>query len=136
MIRSMTGFGRGRYTDDVKTITVEIKAVNHRYCDIYVKMPRRFTFAEEAIKAEVKKQLSRGKIEISVSVDNFGSTDEDVRLDKALAQKYYEALTELEKSYEFSQGTGGISLALLAKMPDVIRNAPAEADEEEMLRCL
>lgn len=136
MIKSMTGFGRGQYTDGQKTITVEIRAVNHRYCDIYVKMPRRYSFAEEKIKAEVKKRLSRGKIEIGVTIDAFGTTDTDIRLDKALAAKYYDALSDLNDSFDFAMMSGGLSLSLLAKMPDVIKSVPAEEDEEEMLRCL
>ncbi len=135
MIKSMTGFGRGQYSDEVKTVTVEIKAVNHRYCDIYVKMPRRYAFAEEQIKAEIKKKISRGKIEVGVTVDAFGTSDTDVRLDKALAAKYYKALQELDDSFDFSIG-GGITMSLLAKMPDVIKNAPAEENEEEMLKAL
>lgn len=135
MIRSMTGFGRGEYVDDVRKVTVEIRAVNHRYCDIYVKMPRKYSFAEEKIKSEIKNRLSRGKIEVSVSVDNFGVSDADVRLDKDLAAKYYSALTELAETFETGD-LAGPSLSLLAKMPDVIRTAPAEEDEEEMLRCL
>ena len=135
MIRSMTGFGRGEYSDEVRKVTVEIRAVNHRYCDIYVKMPRKYSFAEDKIKAAVKDRLQRGKIEVSVAVDNFGESDADVRLDKALAAKYYKALLELSETFEIGELTGP-SLSLLAKMPDVIRTAPAEEDEEEMLRCL
>ncbi|MBQ3292221.1 MAG: YicC family protein [Mogibacterium sp.] len=135
MIKSMTGFGRGEYVDDVRKVTVEIRAVNHRYCDIFVKMPRKYSFAEEKIKAAIKNKLSRGKIEVSVSVDNFGVSDADVRLDKDLAGKYYRALSELSETFEIGELTG-ISLSLLAKMPDVIRTAPAEEDEEEMMRCL
>ena len=135
MIRSMTGFGRGEYIDDVRKITVEIRTVNHRYLDIYVKMPRKYSFAEEKIKAMIKEGLSRGKAEVSVSVDNFGVSDADVRLDKDLAGKYFKALTELSETFEVGDLTGP-SLSLLARMPDVIRTAPAEEDEEEMLRCL
>ena len=135
MIKSMTGFGRGEYVDDVRKVTVEIRAVNHRYCDIFVKMPRKYSFAEEKIKAAIKNKLSRGKIEVSVSVDNFGVSDADVRLDKDLEGKYYRALSELSETFEIGELTG-ISLSLLAKMPDVIRTAPAEEDEEEMMRCL
>ena len=131
----MTGFGRGEYVDDVRKITVEIRAVNHRYCDIYIKMPRKYSFAEEKIKSAVKNGLSRGKIEVSVSVDNFGVSDADVRLDKDLASKYYAALTDLSETFEVGELTG-VSLSLLAKMPDVIRTAPAEEDEDEMLKCL
>ena len=135
MIKSMTGFGRGQYTDEVKTITVEIKAVNHRYCDIFVKMPRRFSFAEEKIKAAIKNRLSRGKIEVSLTIDNFGKSDSDIRLDKDLAGKYYQALKELEDSFDFGQESQ-LSLSLLAKMPDVIKNVPAEEDEEELLKAI
>lgn len=134
MIRSMTGFGRGEYQDEVKTITVEIRAVNHRYCDIYVKMPRRYSFAEEKIKALIKSKLLRGKIEVSVSVDNYGTSDADIRLDKDLASKYYEALTELGNTCDIQDKE--ITLGLLAKMPDVIKGVAAEDDEEAMLKCL
>ena len=136
MIRSMTGFGRGQYQDAVRTITVEIRAVNHRYCDIYVKMPRKYSFAEEALKAEVKKVLSRGKIEIGVSVDNFGASENDVRLDKDLAHKYFDALSELSDELDFDDSMGGIGLSLVARMPDVIKNAPAEENEEEILNAI
>ncbi len=135
MIKSMTGFGRGEYVDDVRKITVEIRTVNHRYLDIYVKMPRKYSFAEEKIKARIKEGLARGKAEVSVIVDNFGISDADVRLDRDLAGKYVNVLNEL--SSEFCSDTSAeISLGLLAKMPDVIRTAPAEEDEDEMLRCL
>ncbi len=135
MIKSMTGFGRGEYVDDVRKVTVEIRAVNHRYCDIYIKMPRKYSFAEEKIKSVIKNRMSRGKIEVSVSVDNFGVSDADVRLDKDLAGKYMKALNELSETFEIGELTGP-SLSLLAKMPDVIRTAPAEEDEEVMLACL
>ena len=135
MIRSMTGFGRGEYVDDARKITVEIRAVNHRYCDIFVKMPRKYSFAEDKIKSVVKEKLYRGKIEVSVLIDNIGVSDEDVRLDKDLAAKYYRALTDLSETFEMGEQAGP-SLSLLAKMPDVIRTAPAEEDEEEILRCM
>ena len=135
MIRSMTGFGRGEYIDEVRKVTVEIRAVNHRYLDVYIKMPRKYSFAEEKIKALIKEKLSRGKVEVSVMVDNFGVSDADVRLDRDLAGKYYKALQELGRDFELGENAGP-SLSLLARMPDVIRTAPAEEDEEEMLRCL
>ncbi len=135
MIKSMTGFGRGEYLDDVRKITIEIRAVNHRYCDITVKMPRKYAFAEEKIKSVIKSRLSRGKIEVSVMVDNFGISDADVRLDKDLATKYYNALTELSGAFDGAD-LGNPSLSLIAKMPDVISTSPAEEDEETMLKCL
>ena len=95
MIRSMTGFGRGEYVDDISKVTVEVKSVNHRYLDIFVKMPRRYSFAEESIKTAIKERVYRGKTEVCVSIDNIGKSDTDIMLDKDLATKYYNALSEL-----------------------------------------
>ena len=135
MIRSMTGFGRGEYSDEISKVTVEIRSVNHRYLDIYVKMPRRYSFAEETIKSAIKERLHRGKVEVSVSVDNVGKSDSDVRLDKELAARYYNVLSELRDSFDFGEESR-VSLSLLSKMPDVIVTTPAAEDEEAMARRL
>ena len=135
MIRSMTGFGRGEYSDEISKVTVEIRSVNHRYLDIYVKMPRRYSFAEETIKSAIKERLHRGKVEVSVSVDNIGKSDSDVRLDKELAARYYSVLSELKDSFDFGEDSR-VSLSLLSKMPDVIVTTPAAEDEEAMVKRL
>ena len=135
MIRSMTGFGRGEYSDEISKVTVEIKSVNHRYLDIYVKMPRRYSFAEETIKSAIKERLHRGKVEVSVSVDNISRSDSDVRLDKELAARYYSVLSELKDSFDFGEDSR-VSLSLLSKMPDVIVTTPAAEDEEAMIKRL
>jgi len=135
MIRSMTGFGRGEYSDEISKVTVEIRSVNHRYLDIYVKMPRRYSFAEETIKSAIKERLHRGKVEVSVNVDNIGKSDSDVRLDKELAARYYNVLSELRDSFDFGEESR-VSLSLLSKMPDVIVTTPAAEDEEAMAKRL
>lgn len=135
MIRSMTGFGRGEYSDEISKVTVEIRSVNHRYLDIYVKMPRRYSFAEETIKSAIKERVHRGKVEVSVSVDNVGSSDSDVRLDKELAARYYSVLSELRDNFDFGEESR-VSLSLLSKMPDVIVTTPAAEDEEAMSKRL
>ena len=135
MVKSMTGYGRGEYIDEKKSITVEIKAVNHRYCDVYVKMPRRYSFAEERIKSDVRDALKRGKIEVLVTVDSFGESENDIRLNEDVARKYYRALKALEETFELDQ-RGGVTLSMLAGMPDVIKAVPAEEDEEAMLHSL
>ena len=131
MIKSMTGFGRGEYSDEISKVTVEIRSVNHRYLDIYVKMPRRYSFAEDTIKSAIKERVHRGKVEVSVSVDNIGKSDSDVRLDKDLAARYYNVLSELKDSFDFGE-EARVSLSLLSKMPDVIVTTPAAEDEEAM----
>ena len=133
MVRSMTGYGRGIYSDNQRSITVEVKAVNHRYCDITVKMPRKYSFAEEKIKAAANEVMRRGKIEIGVSIDNFGKSETDVNLNLEVAKRYYDALTRLGQSFELS-GDGQVPLSLLAGMTDVLITVPAADDEEEFTR--
>jgi uncharacterized protein (TIGR00255 family) len=98
-------------------------------------MPRRYSFAEETIKSSIKERLHRGKVEVSVSVDNIGKSDSDVRLDKELAARYYNVLSELKDSFDFGDDSR-VSLSLLSKMPDVIVTTPAAEDEEAMVKRL
>lgn len=103
MIKSMTGFGRGEHSDGKRTIVVEIRSVNHRYGDIIVKMPRKYSFAEEKIKNSVKEVVRRGKVEVSILVDDISDEDINVRLNTALAHKYYENLMILKESLELEE---------------------------------
>lgn len=133
MIKSMTGFGRGTYSDGRRNVIVEIRAVNHRYCDITVKMPRRYAFAEEKIKGVVRERLSRGKIDVSVVVENTEDCDVDVSLNAGLARAYYESLEALQATLPVA---GDITLPLLASFPDVLRTVPAAGDEEELTQAV
>ncbi len=130
MIKSMTGFGRSEYTDGKRNITVEIKSVNHRYSDITVKMPRRYAFAEEKVKQAVKNRLVRGKVDVSINVENITENDINIKLNELAAAQYFENLSQLKKKFGLS---GDISLELLAGMPDVMKAVPDIEDEEEIL---
>lgn len=133
MIKSMTGFGRGEYTDGKRSITVEIKSVNHRYSDITVKMPRRYTFAEDKIKNTVKEKIRRGKVDVSIIVDNIAENDVNIRLNTMLAKQYYDNLTELRSEFDLS---GDISLQFMASLPDVMKAIPDVEDEEEITNAI
>ncbi len=136
MIKSMTGFGRSEYSDGKRNIIVEIRAVNHRYGDITVKMPRRYSFAEEKLKAIVKGIARRGKIEVSIQVENLTEDDVNVRLNLPVARQYYENLKELKEAFGFDGAEGNISLPYLAGLPDVMKSVPDVEDEEEILKAL
>jgi len=133
MIKSMTGFGRSEYTDGKRNITVEIKSVNHRYSDISVRMPRRYSFAEDKIKASVKAILIRGKIEVSVMVEYITENDMTIKLNEPLARQYYDNLRELKGNFGLS---GDISLEMIANMPDVLKAIPDVEDEEEITKAI
>ena len=134
MAKSMTGFGRGVYEDELRNVTVELRSVNHRYSDITVKMPRRYQFAEDAIKTIVKGVAPRGKIDVFVNVDNITADDTAVELNPALAKRYYETLQALRQ--EIPELAGEPTLAMIANFPDVVKTGAAEEDEELLLKAL
>jgi len=133
MIKSMTGFGRGEYTDGKRNIIVEIKSVNHRYSDITVKMPRRYGFAEDKIKNTIKETLSRGKIDVSIIVENITENDVNIKLNTMLAKQYVENLKELKETFGVE---GEITLQFLANLPDVMKAIPDVEDEEEITKAI
>ncbi|MCI8348285.1 MAG: YicC family protein [Firmicutes bacterium] len=133
MIKSMTGFGRGEYTDGKRNITVEIKSVNHRYSDISIKMPRRYSFAEDKVKSAVKEKLRRGKVDVSIMVENITENDINIKLNEPIAKQYYENLKMLQSNFDLC---GEISLRLLATMPDVMKAIPDVEDEEEITKAI
>lgn len=130
MIKSMTGFGKGEYSDGKYSVTVEIKSVNHRYADINVKIPRRYSFAEEKIKNQIKSSVSRGKLDVSVLIEALLDGDISVNLNTGVAEKYISNLKALKESYNLE---GEITLELISSMPDVIRAVPDVEDEEEVM---
>ena len=133
MIQSMTGFGRGEYNDGKRSIIVEIKSVNHRYCDISVRMPRRYSFVEDKVKNTVKEKIKRGKVDVSIMVENLTENDVNIKLNTMLAQQYLDNLKALQASFELP---GEITLQYVAGLPDVLKAIPDVDDEEEMTRCI
>lgn len=129
MIKSMTGFGRGEYSDVKRSITAEIKTVNHRYSDINVKMPKRYSFAEEKVKAIARSRIKRGKAEVSIIVENLTEEDMTVKLNSAVAGQYIRNLRELQNMYDID---GKIDIALIASLPDVMKAVPDVEDEESV----
>ncbi|MGN1413264.1 MAG: YicC/YloC family endoribonuclease [Anaerovoracaceae bacterium] len=133
MIKSMTGFGRGEYSDGKRNIIVEIKSVNHRYSDITVKMPRRYAFAEDKVKSAVKEKLRRGKVDVSILVENITENDVNIKLNEMLAKQYFDNLKQLQDQFDVS---GDISLQFLASLPDVMKAIPDVEDEEEITKAI
>ena len=124
----MTGFGRGEYSDGKRNVIAEIKTVNHRYADISVKMPKRYSFAEEKIKSLIKDKVKRGKAEVSIIVENLTEEDTTVKLNTLVAGQYVNNLKELKEAYGL---TGEIDIKLVATMPDVLKAVPDVENEDE-----
>lgn len=133
MVYSMTGFGRGRFQGDGKEFLVEIKTVNHRYCDLYIKIPRQISFLEDKIREKVGKVISRGKVDIYISFDDFSEDSKSILIDEGLVKAYIRSMELLRDKYELKDD---ISVSLIAKFPDVIKVEKAEQDEEKLWELL
>ncbi len=133
MIKSMTGFGRGSAQGDGKEFLVEIKTVNHRYTDIFVKYPRQLSFLEDKVREVVGKTVSRGKIDVYISFEDASEDSKTVLLDEALAKSYINALEAMKQKYKLNDE---VSVSLVSRFPDVLRVEKAEADEELLWKLL
>lgn len=128
MVKSMTGYGRAEDTLNGCTITVELRSVNNRYLDCNVRMPRLYLFAEETIKSRVQNTISRGKVDVFVTLDSTGGEQVQVSVNQPLADGYYAALIQLAERYGLSKD---ISVSLLSRFPDVLLAEKAEEDVEQ-----
>lgn len=126
MIKSMTGYGRARENRNGRDITAEVRSVNNRYLDCTVKLPRAYIFAEDAVKTRVQKAVSRGKVDVFITMESAGSDDAVVTVNEALAKAYLKALSQLEAL----GGKGGVTATELARFPDVVTVTKAEEDLE------
>ncbi|HZK33229.1 MAG TPA: YicC/YloC family endoribonuclease [Tissierellaceae bacterium] len=133
MIKSMTGFGRGEYTDGLYNFKVEIKAVNHRYNDISIRMPNHINYLEEKIKRVIKKEIHRGKIDVYVNLEYVEESSIDVKVDIDLAKSYKEALKLLCKELNLEKD---IRINNILSMPDIIKTQRKVLDEDEIWICL
>ena len=129
MVKSMTGYGRAVQTVNGREFTVEIRSVNNRYLDCTVKLPRSFSFAEEAVKAVVKAAVSRGKVDVYISVRSETEADVQVTLNKPVLEGYLAAMRQMVAEYGVKDD---ISVSTLARMSDVFVVDKPKADEDQL----
>lgn len=131
MLKSMTGFGRGEFTDEKCRVVVEIKTVNHRYSDINIRMPRRYSFVEDKLKSVIKKYVKRGKADVSVMVENIKESDITIKLNEPILKQYIENFDKLKEDFGIKDE---ISFRLLAELPEIFKQIPEIDDEEEVVK--
>ena len=127
MIKSMTGYGRAREMLNKRDITVEVRSVNNRYLDCTVKMPRMYSFAEDAVKQHVQKAISRGKVDVFITVDASAADVAKVTVNRELAAQYASALNELA---EVCGTESHMTPEQLSRFPDVLTVTKADEDLE------
>ena len=129
MVKSMTGYGRAVETVNGREFTVEIRSVNNRYLDCTVKLPRSFSFAEEAVKAAVTAAVSRGKVDVYISVRSETEADVQVTLNKPVVEGYLAAMRQMVADYGVCDD---ISVSTLSRMSDVFVVDKPKADEDQL----
>ena len=126
----MTGYGRAVETVNGREFTVELRSVNNRYLDCNVKMPRSLSFAEEAVKQAVKNAISRGKVDVFITLRSETGTDAKITLNTAVVEGYLAAMEQMAQNYAVQND---ISVSLLSRMPEVFTVEKPEVDEAQLL---
>ena len=130
MIKSMTGYGRAVETVNGREFTVELRSVNNRYLDCSVRLPRSLSFAEDAVKQAVKASISRGKVDVFITLRTESGEDVKVELNKSVLEGYLSAMRQMVADYGV---TDDISVSTVSRLPEVFSVERPEVDEEQLL---
>jgi len=129
LIKSMTGYGRAVETVNGREFTVEIRSVNNRYLDCSVRLPRMLSFAEESVKQAVKASVSRGKVDVFISVRSENGDETQVTLNKAVVAEYLAAMRQMVTEFGV---TDDISVSAISRLPEVFLIEKPQVDEEQL----
>ncbi len=129
MIQSMTGFGRGEAANEDYKIIMEIKSVNHRYCDVTVRLPRKLNFYENAIRSQIKKLFSRGKIDVYVSLEDIGGKSVNITYNRETAGAYLQGIRQLSRDFLLEDN---LDAYMISRFPEVFTMGDSDVDEETL----
>lgn len=133
MLKSMTGFGRYEISNEERKIIVEMKAVNHRYCDISIKMPKKLNFFEAAIRNVLKNHINRGKVDIFITYEDYTENKICVKYNADIAKEYYCNLKKLSEDFQLEDD---IKTSTLSRYPEVFTLEEHTIDEKELWKLL
>ena len=129
MILSMTGFGRGTAVRNGREITVELRSVNSRYFEYSSRMPRTCSYLDSRLKKQLNERVTRGKVELSLTVQTVDAADTVVAVNQELAKSYQQALRDLSETLEVKND---VTAGMIARFPDVLTTRHADVDEEQL----
>ncbi|MBQ3948242.1 MAG: YicC family protein [Ruminococcus sp.] len=129
MLRSMTGYGRSQKILNGRDILVEIRSVNHRYYEYSSRVPRTFSYIDEKLKGLLKTGISRGKVEVAVTINNIEGKDSEIAINKGVAEGYVNALRSISEELGLEDD---LSLSKLIKLPDIFNIQKTPDDEEQV----
>ena len=129
LIKSMTGYGRAVQTVNGREFTVEVRSVNNRYLDCSVKLPRMVSFAEDAVKQAVKNAISRGKVDVFITIKSEAEADTKITLNAAVLEGYLSAMRQMVDAYGVKDD---ISVSTVSRLPEIFTVEKPEVDEEQL----
>ena len=133
MLKSMTGFGRCEQVTDQYKISVEMKAVNHRYLDLGIRMPKKFSRFENAVRTFLKEYVKRGKVDLFISFEDYTESELCVRYNQRLAEEYVDCFKKMEEAFGL---TNDMTVSALARLPEVLTMEQVPEDEERLWEIL
>lgn len=133
MVKSMTGFGRSERVTDAYKIVVEMKSVNHRFCDINIKLPKKISFFETNIRTYLKKYIERGKVDVFITYEDFSDDNVKLKYNKDVAEKYMGYFEEMSKDFGIENR---ITPAQLGEFPDVFTVEEQAVDQDELWKII
>ena len=128
MIKSMTGFGKAKYEIDGRIYNVEIKSVNHKYCDVNIKLPRFLNYLEDKIRKIISNSISRGKIDVYIGFENYSEKGINIKFNRQLAKSYINELTALAEETGIQNNINSLDIS---KMPEVLK-IEEDGNEEQI----
>lgn len=133
MIKSMTGFGRSEVSEGARKFTIEMKAVNHRYLDVTIKMPKKLNVFEAAIRNELKNYIQRGKVDIFITYEDTSENNIMIKYNRDIAVEYMKYLKEMAEEFGLDND---VRVSTLSRYPEVLSMEEQNADEEEIWKVL
>ena len=133
MLKSMTGFGRSETITDEYKITVEMKAVNHRYLDLSIKMPKKFNYFEASIRTLLKSYIQRGKVDLFITYEDYTEENLCLKYNRVLAAEYMNAFKQMAEQFQIPND---ITVSSLSRFPEVLTMEQVPEDEEHLWKIL
>lgn len=133
MLKSMTGFGRCEEVNQERKIIIEMKAVNHRYCDITIKMPKKLSFFEAGIRNVLKQYVGRGKVDVFITYEDYTENNVCVKYNEDIAKEYLKYLNKMSETFSIKND---VNVSALSKFPDVFTLEEQTVDEDELWKLI
>lgn len=129
LIKSMTGFGRSEVLNEDRKIVVEIKAVNHRYCDMNIKLPRKLNYFENSVRGFLKDYIQRGKVDVYITYEDYTKSNVNVKYNRDVAEKYISYLRQMSEDFGIKSD---MSVSVIGRFPEVFALEEEPADQERV----